>query len=263
MKKYLTLLLAAMLVFSASSCSNGDTDQPPLASNSVIVTDDSIPDVAPNISGTVTSITYDREGLNMLIEPSEKSTNSPENKVYVFVSSKTRVEDVNREKYENLNEIKLGSTVSVWYSGNAAGTSPAYAVASGVRVQSGSFEHNAVSVKLNNSIILASNVQSAVSSSDIKPQFYGSYLVAQPGSMLEFDFADTWPNEFSVSLIPTNAATSQNAEEGAELNTVSFNYGMNDRVCTLPDNLAKGEYIVEINLLYDTPSYYIFTLRVQ
>ncbi len=261
MKKYLALLLAVMFMFTLPSCSDNDTDQPPLASNSVIVTDDSIPDVAPNLSGTVTSITYNREGLNMLIEPSENSTNSPDGKVYVFVSSKTRVEDGNREKYEDINDIKLGSTVSVWYSGNATGTSPAYAVASGVRVQSWSFEYNVVSVKLNNSIILASPIQSVVSSSDIKPQFYGSYLVAQPGSKLEFDFADTLPDQFSVSLIPANTAAS--AEEETESNTVSFDCDMHDRTCTLPEDLAAGEYIVEINVLYDEPTYYIFTLRVQ
>lgn len=263
MRKYLTLLLAAMLIFTASSCAKGDTDQPPLASNSVIVTDDSIPDVAPNLSGTVTSITYNREGLNMLIEPSENSTNSPEGKVHVFVSSKTRVEDGNHEKYENFNDIKLGSTVSVWYAGNATTTAPAYAVASGVRVQSWSFEYNIVSVKLNNSIILASPVQSAVSSSDINPQFYGSYLIAQPCDKMEFNFTDTLPNEFSVRLIPTITAADKNADEGSTPDTISFDYVINDRVCTLPDDLPKGEYIVEINVFYGAPTYYIFTLRVQ
>lgn len=262
MKKYLALLLAVMLIFTASSCSGNETDQPPLASNSVIVTDDSIPDVAPNLSGMVTSITYDREGLNMLIEPSENTTNSPEDKVYVFVSSKTRVENHDREKYEDFNDIKLGDTVSVWYSGSSTGTTPAYAVASGVRVQSWSFDYNVVSVKLSNSIILASPVQSAVSSSDIKPQFYGSYLVAHPGSKLQLDFVDTWPNGFSVSLIPANTA-GENAEEGSTPDTISFDYGMHDRVCTLPTDLAEGEYIVEINVLYGAPAYYIFTLRIQ
>ncbi len=256
MKKYLTLLLATMIIFTASSCSDVDnTDQPPLASNSVIVTDDSIPDVAPNLSGMVTNISYVREGMTMLLETSGKNNNSPEGKVYVSVTSRTIVENSAKEKYTSFNDIKLGDTLSVWYLGNSTATTPMYAVASGVRVMSS--VDSLLSVKLNNSVIMATSVESLVSNSDITTQLYGSYMVAEAGGRLEFDFVNTSPLHYAVKLVPTN-------KELRETNTILFDFGR-EMIHTLPQDIAEGEYIAEVTAVYSEAqsNYYIFTLCVQ
>ena len=72
MKKMLIItaaLLSAMTLLCACAGGVNDPVQPPLASNSVIVADDSIPDgISPNITGVITSISEVRDGIMILVE---------------------------------------------------------------------------------------------------------------------------------------------------------------------------------------------------
>ena len=69
-------LLTVITLLNACSMGGKDLDQPPLASNSVIVADDSIPEgISPNITGVVTSISEVRDGIMILVEiPDAKNT---------------------------------------------------------------------------------------------------------------------------------------------------------------------------------------------
>lgn len=258
MNKKLCLILAVMLIMTlfTTACSDNNTSQPPLASGSVIVADDSIPDISPNISGVVTSISYSREGSSLLVEIPDQNKNSAEGKVYVSVTAKTVVEDKDKKRYESINDIKPGDTVSVWFSGSTIGTSPQYAVAQGVRVMSG-MEELLLSVRLGNSEIMASPAAGEVTSTDISPSLYGSYLVSTGEINLKMHFSKA-PKSFTVN------AVSLSADENAQNSVYHFNCSVADYSCTAPANMEKGEYTVSVKAEYSNGTdYYIFTVSVQ
>lgn len=258
MKKYLSLLLASMLFLSffTTACSDNDTSQPPLASGSVIVADDSIPDISPNISGIVTNISYVREGITLLLEIPEQNKNSAEGKVYVAVTSKTVIEDKDKKRYESMNEIMPGDTVSVWFSGNSTGTSPEYAVAQGIRVMA-HMEELLLSVRFNNSVIMASPANGEVTSTDLSPSLYGSYLIAPGNGDLHLNFIKA-PTNFTVT------ANSMATDENGQNSTYHFKCNVENLYCEIPANMEFGEYIVSIKAEYtEGADYYIFTLCVQ
>lgn len=258
MKKYLSLLLASMLFLTlfTTACSDNDTSQPPLASGSVIVADDSIPDISPNISGIVTNISYVREGITLLIEIPEQNKNSAEGKVYVSVTSKTVVEDKDKKRYANINEIMPGDTVSVWFSGNSTGTSPEYAVAQGIRVMS-HMEELLLSVRLSDSVIMASPAEGEVTSTDLSPSLYGSYLITFGEGDLQLSFIKV-PTNFTVSAIST--VTNENGQNSI----YHFKCDIESSSCEIPSNMESGEYIVSVKAEYsEGADYYIFTLCAQ
>lgn len=262
MKRYLAVFLALMLIFTVGCSDDGDS-QPPLASGSVIITDDVIPDVAPNISGTVTRIASVREGLTLLVEIPDSNKNSAEGKFYVTVTSSTVIEDKDKKTYDDIKKITVGDTVSVWFSGDATNTSPTYAVARGVRIMSHTSDR-VLLIKANASTAMASPIESEVSSSDIKPLHYGSYVTASAEGKVLLRFSEV-PINFSVS-IPTldTKAESELVADADKVQCMPLECSIEDYSCTVPADLESGEYIAEVRAEYlNETDYYIFLLCVE
>ena len=103
MKRILILTAAALMAMTLiCSCGYGanDPNQPPLASNSVIVADDSIPDgISPNITGVITSISEVRDGIMILVEIPDAKNVFSDNRYYVTVTAKTVVENKDKVRY--------------------------------------------------------------------------------------------------------------------------------------------------------------------
>ena len=172
---FLTVAFIVSLTLICSCGVGGDYDQPPLASNSVIVADDSIPEgVSPNITGVITSISEVRDGIMILVEiPDAKNTYS-DNRYYVTVTAKTVAENNDKTRCSSYRELATGDTVSVWFTGGSTGTTPEYAVAQGVRITS-KVEDLLMTVKLGGNVIMASPTAGEVTSTDIKPLLCSSH----------------------------------------------------------------------------------------
>lgn len=254
MKKALSvLLIAALIPIFSTACGSktNNPDQPPLASGSVIVADDTIPDSSPNISGVVTGIAYVREGIVMLVEIPDKSNNYADGRVYVTVTSKTVIESENKTRYDSYNYITPGDTVSVWYSGNATGTSPEYAMARGVRVTA-QVEDLLLTVRHGDTTIMASPAEGEVTSTDIRPLLYGSYLIWSGEGNLHTRFAKK-PKAVSASAVSIKSGET----------TFHFKSETED-VLELPATMPQGEYTVTVKAEYEeSADYYIFTLCIQ
>ncbi len=255
MRKLLaTVLTATLVLLSVTACGSHQSGQPPLASGSVIVADDSIPDVAPNISGVVTSMTRVRDGVTMLVEIPGKNNSYMGDKVYVSVTSKTVIESENKTRYDNPEQIIPGDTVSVWYSGQSTGTTPAYAMAQGVRVTS-QVEDLLLTVRHGETTVMASPAEGEVTSSDIHPLFYGSYLISHGEGNLFMYFAK---QPIKVSATAISASVKED--------TATYHFKIDNRNLTaeIPANLSQGEYIVTVKAEYeDNADYYIYTLSIQ
>lgn len=256
MRKYISFLSMALslalLLSVCASCSGQDhSDQPPLASGSVIVADDSIPDRTPNITGVVTNVSRVREGAVILVELPGKNNTYADGRVYVTVTSRTVVESADKQRFDDPTGIAPGSTVSVWYSGSATGTSPEYAMAQGVRVTS-QVEDFLLTARLGGATVMASPVEGEVTSTDIKPLLYGSYLIYNGEGNLYLHFTKK-VTALSANAIPlTSGEASYHLKADAESMT-----------CEIPANMAKGEYTVTVNVDYDGGAdYYMFTLNV-
>ena len=251
----ISLVLAATLLLSVCvSCRGEDTSgQPPLASGSVIVADDSIPDRAPNITGVVTAVTAVREGVTLLVEiPGKKNTYADE-RVYVTVTSHTIVETGDRHRLDDAASIAPGDTVSVWYTGSAAGTSPAYATAHGVRVTA-RVEDMLLKLRLGGTEIMASPAENEVTATDIKPLLYGSYLV--------------WPGEGTIHLSFPKKVTALSATATPLKIQTEGSYHLKTDAAGLllevPANLPSGESLVSLRVDYEEGTdYYMFLLHVR
>lgn len=253
-KSFFSLALALALVISVcASCSDHNgSNQPPLASGSVIVADDSIPDRAPNIKGVVTSVTYVREGITMLVEVPGNNDAYADGGVYVTLTSRTVVETENKQRFKDYTAISPGDTVSVWYYGSSTTTSPEYAMAQGVRVTS-RVEDLLLTVRLNNTTIMASPAEADVTSTDIKPLLYGSYLVYTGEGNLYIDFTKKAMAVSGYAAALKEGGSSYHMKANAESMT-----------CEIPANMAKGEYNVTLKVDYeDGADYYMFTLSIQ
>lgn len=257
MKKYISLfslaLLPALIISFCASCSGqNNSNQPPLASGSVIVADDSIPDRAPNITGVVTNVSCVREGIVMLVEIPGQNNTYADGRVYVTVSSKTIAERDNKQRFSDPKEITPGDTVSVWYSGSATGTSPEYAMAQGVRVTS-RVEDFLLTARLGDTTVMASPTEGEVTSTDIKPLLYGSYLIYTGEGNLYLDYTKK-ATALSATAIPLKSG-----ESGYH-----FKADAESMTCEIPANMTSGEYAVTVKVDYEGGAdYYLFTLRAQ
>lgn len=257
MKKYITLMTFALsmaLVLSLCAACSGQnhSDQPPLASGSVIVADDSIPDRAPNITGVVTGIADVREGVTMLVEIPGKNNTYADGRVYVTVTAKTIVQTNDKKPLEESHPIQPGDTVSVWYSGNSTGTSPEYAMAQGVRVTS-RVEDQLLTVKLGDATVMASPTEGDVTRTDIKPLLYGSYLIYPGEGNLYIGFPKA-----AIALSAT-ALPLREGENGYHLKA-----DPERMLLEVPANMTAGEYLVTLKIDYENGAdYYMFTLNVQ
>ncbi len=255
MRKLLSAILtAALVLLSVTACGSRKSDQPPLASGSVIVADDSIPDVAPNISGVVTSMTRVRDGVTLLVEIPGKNNSYMGDKVYVTATSKTVVESESKTRYDDPEQIIPGDTVSVWYSGSSTGTTPAYAMAQGVRVTS-QVEDLLLTVRHGETTVMASPAEGEVTSSDIHPLFYGSYLVSHGEGNLFLYFAK---KPMKISATAVSASSKEDA--------TPYHFKSDDSSLTaeIPANLPQGDYTVTVKAEYeDSADYYIFTLSIR
>ncbi len=255
MKKLLTITAAAltvMTVLCACGTNGNDPNQPPLASNSVIVADDSIPEgISPNITGVVTMISEAREGMVMLVEIPDAKKTFADNRVYVAVTSKTVIEDKNKTRFDSYVQIEPGDTVSVWLTGRSTGTTPEYAVAQGVRITS-KVEDQLMTVRYGESVIMASPTAGEVTSSDIRPLLYGSYLIADGSGNLCLGFAGK----------PVNIVAYADSLQSDETFYLS-NTGSVDEL-EIPGTLKSGEYTVTVKAeMEDSVDYYLFTLSIR
>lgn len=249
---FLTVALIVSLTLICSCGVGRDSDQPPLASNSVIVADDSIPEgVSPNITGVITSISEVRDGIMILVEiPDAKNTYS-DNRYYVTVTAKTVAENNDKTRCSSYRELATGDTVSVWFTGGSTGTTPEYAVAQGVRITS-KVEDLLMTVKLGGNVIMASPTAGEVTSTDIKPLLYGSYLIADGSSneILSLYFAKAPVNVTAYAVSAENGETVYLTGSTSELE--------------LPGTLKEGEYTVTVKAeSNDSADYYIFVLSVR
>ena len=245
-------LLTVITLLNACSMGGKDPDQPPLASNSVIVADDSIPEgISPNITGVVTSISEVRDGIMILVEiPDAKNTYS-DNRYYVTVTGKTVVENKDKTRCESYHELTPGDAVSVWFTGISTGTTPEYAVAQGVRITS-KVDDLLMTVRHGENTIMASPTAGEVTSTDIKPLLYGSYLITDGNGNLTLDFAK----------MPVNVTASAVSAENGETIYLSSARGMNE--LELPGTLKAGEYTVTVKAeSEESADYYIFIISVR
>lgn len=248
LKTVVLLTLLSLLCSCASG--NNDPDQPPLASNSVIVADDSIPEgISPNITGVVTSITEVREGISVLVEiPDTKNTFS-DNRYYVTLTGKTVVENADKTRCQDIHELAAGDTVSVWFTGGSTGTTPEYAVAHGVRITS-RVDDLLMTVRQGESIIMASPTAGEVTSTDVRPLLYGSYIITDGNTSLTLGFATAPVN------VTASAVSSENGE------TVYLTGSVNE--LELPGTMKPGEYTVTVRAEgAESADYYLFILSVR
>lgn len=255
MKKLLMLTaaaLAALTLLCACGTDGNDPSQPPLASNSVIVADDSIPDgISPNITGVVTSISEVREGMVMLVEVPDAKKTYGDNRVYVTVTGKTVLEAQDKTRYQSYSQISPGDTVSVWFTGISTGTTPEYAVAQGVRVTS-RVEDQLMTVRHHDSVIMASPTAGEVTSGDYKPLLYGSYLITDGNGTLCTGFVKKPVNIVAYAVSAQSGETFYLSGDGSidELE--------------LPGTLTDGEYTVTVKAEFeDSSDYFVFTLSVR
>ena len=255
MKRMLFLtvtLLFAIALLCACSVRGNDPDQPPLASNSVIVADDSIPEgISPNITGVVTSISEVRDGIMILVEIPDAKNNYSDNRYFVTVTGKTVMEKKDKTRCESCRELTPGDTVSVWFTGCSTGTTPEYAVAQGIRITS-KVDDLLMTVRHGESVIMASPTAGEVTSTDLKPLLYGSYLITDGNGSLTLGFAK---DPVSVTA---SAVSNQNGE------TVYFSGNSGTNELELPGKMKDGEYTVTVKAdSNDSADYYIFVLSVR
>ncbi len=255
MRKLLSAVLTlALVLIPLTACGNHTSDQPPLASGSVIVADDSIPDVAPNISGVVTGMTRVRDGVTLLVEIPGQNNSYMGEKVYVTATSKTVVESERKTRYDDPEQIIPGDTVSVWYTGSSTGTSPEYAMAQGIRVTS-RVEDLLLTIRHGETTVMASPAEGEVTSSDIHPLFYGSYLISRGEGDLFMYFAK------KPVRIGATAVSASSKEDAATYHFKTYNSSL---TAEIPANLAPGDYTVTVKAEYeDSADYYIFTLSIR
>ena len=256
--KKTVLFTAAVLTAITLLCSCGygrkDPDQPPLASNSVIVADDSIPDgVSPNINGVITGISEVREGIMLLVEIPDTKNNYSENMFYVTVTKSTVVENAEKKRCEDYRALTPGDTVSVWFTGISTGTTPEFAVAHGIRVTA-KVDDLLMTVRLGGSVIMASPTAGEITSTDINPLLYGSYLISDVNSsgMLTLSFAKEPQTVTAYATSLENGETIYLANDG--------------NICELelPGTLKAGEYTVTVKAeSEDSADYYNFVLSVR
>ena len=255
MKKIIAVTAAA-LVFMTLLCACGENNpddiQPPLASNSVIIADDSIPEgISPNITGIVTSISEGREGVVILVEIPDAGSKFSDSRIYVTITSKTIVESDDKSRYDNFREINPGDTVSVWFTGISTGTSPGYAVAQGVRVTS-KINELKMTVRHGENVIMASPSAGEITSSDIRPVLYGSYIISDGSGSLFLSFAKE-PVSVSASAVSTQTGETIFIAENSKTTELD-----------LPGTLTAGEYTVTVKADYDSSAdYYMFVLSVR
>lgn len=242
------------MISVCASCSGEDNSgQPPLASGSVIVADESIPDRAPNITGVVTGVARVREGVTLLVEIPGKNNAYADGRVYVTVTSKTIVETDEKKRLDDAASIAPGDTVSVWYSGNSTGTSPEYAMAHGVRITS-RVEDMLLKIGLGDTVVMASPAEGEVTSTDIKPLLYGSYLIWTGEGRLHVDFTK---KVTALSAVAMPLKASEESSYHLKADTVGM-------TLEVPANITVGEYLVTLKVDYDEGAdYYVFTLNVQ
>lgn len=252
----LALTVALTLSVCTACKGRGGSNQPPLASGSVIVADDSIPDRAPNITGMVTGVAKVREGVTVLVEIPGKNNTYADGRVYVTVTNRTILEDADKKRLTGTAAILPGDMVSVWYSGNATGTTPEYAVAQGLRVTSnavGQDEDLLLTIRLGDTEIMASPAEGEVTRTDVKPLLYGSYLIYTGEGVLHLGYGGT-VKEIAANAVPLTAGeTAHHLRTDASAMT-----------CEVPANMTAGEYLVTVRMDdSDGADYYMFTLRVQ
>ncbi len=255
MKRFLIFTAAIITALSLfSSCAVGDSysDQPPLASNSVIVADDSIPEgISPNITGIISSISEVRDGIMMLVEIPDAKNHYSDNNFFVTVTGKTVVENKDKVRCKSYRELTPGDTVSVWFTGGTTGTTPEYAVAQGVRITS-RVDDLLMTVSHTGSIIMASPTAGEVTSTDIKPLLYGSYLITDGNGSITLGFVRK-PLSVTASAVST-----QNGE------TIYLSYLEGTNELELPGTLKDGEYAVTVKAeSEDGADYYIFIISVR
>ncbi|MBQ9901544.1 MAG: hypothetical protein IJM51_04050 [Clostridia bacterium] len=253
--KRLLILTAAVWMAMTLMCSCGggkDSNQPPLASNSVIVADDSIPEgISPNITGVITSISEVRDGISVLVEIPDAKNAYSDNRYYVTVTGKTVLENKDKVRCESYREISPGDTVSVWFKGGTTGTSPDYAVAQGVRITS-KVDDLLMTVRHGESVVMASPTVGEVTSTDIKPLLYGSYLITDGNGILSLDFAKP-PVSVTASAISVETGESVYLPSSGSVTELE-----------IPGTLNEGDYTVTVKAESDEGAdYYIFILSVR
>ncbi len=255
MKRIWMLAVAALMSLTlVCSCGNGgkDPNQPPLASNSVIVADDSIPEgISPNITGVITSISEVRDGISVLVEIPDAKNAYSDNRYYVTVTAKTVVENKDKVRCESYREIAPGDTVSVWFKGGTTGTTPEYAVAQGLRVTS-VIDDLLMTVRHGESVIMASPTAGEVTSTDVKPLLYGSYLITDGNGILTLAFAKQ-PVSVTASAVSVETGETVYLSSSGILNELE-----------IPGSLNNGEYTVTVKAESDEGAdYYVFLISVR
>ena len=185
----------------------------------------------------------------ILVEiPDAKKTYS-DNRYYVTVTGRTIVENKDKTRCESIRVLTPGDAVSVWFTGSSTGTTPNYAVAQGVRITS-KVDDLLMTVRHGDNIIMASPSAGEVTSTDIKPLLYGSYLITDGNGSISLGFA-----EAPVSV----TASALSAESGE---TVYLRGSVSE--LELPGTIRTGEYTVTVKAESECgDDYYMFILSVR
>ena len=248
----LSLTTVLLLGFCTACKGKGESGQPPLASGSVIVADDSIPDRAPNITGVVTSVSKAREGVTVLVELPGKNNTYADGRVYVSVTGRTILQGADKQRLSGVGDIRPGDMVAVWYSGSSTGTSPEYAVAQGVRVTS-HVEDLLLTVRLGDTVVMTSPAEGEVTKTDIKPLLYGSYLIYTGEGALHLGLTGA-VREIAAGAVPLTAGGSAHHLK-ADAASMTLE---------IPANMTAGDYLVTVKVDdSEGANYYLFTLSVQ
>ena len=251
------LTAAALLSSCMTACSSGtQTPQPPLASGSVIVADDTIPDSVPNMVGVVTSVTEVRDGCTLLVEVPGKNNSYTDGRVYVSVTSKTLVESAENVRFDTPGRILPGDTVSVWYSGRSTGTTPEYAVAQGILITARNTDL-LLAVRHGTTTVMASpGSGEEVTASDVKPLLYGSYLLSHGEGFIYLQMTPR-PARIRVSAIPMGSGS------GSAGTVYHLSADVGTMTAEIPANMPPGDYIVHVHTENaDNADDFIFILSV-
>lgn len=239
MKKAILLLLALAIMLGVTACSQEESDTPPLASGSVIVTSESaIPtNVEPSIRGRITRINHSAEGTEILVESSGNDGASSEqipqtfDKAIVKLDDKTALGSDSESVTTTLTSLTAGDMVEVWFSGDPTTDSyPVLAYAQAVKVitkESGISVQNVLNLPRlvatggSSSLAVITSVAwegASVTNSPLKEllaNHLGAYVSASSGDAISLSFSMP-PDSYAVSYSGTTSGANTTPLEVAE-----------------------------------------------
>ena len=163
-----------------------------------------------------------------------------------------KINQLKKEVEGKLNDLTAAiEQKEVWFTGISTGTSPGYAVAQGVRVTS-KINELKMTVRHGENVIMASPSAGEITSSDIRPVLYGSYIISDGSGSLFLSFAKE-PVSVSASAVSTQTGETIFIAENSKTTELD-----------LPGTLTAGEYTVTVKADYDSSAdYYMFVLSVR